>query len=79
MTHLDLATLAALEARHHPRLITPLGNDSLLRGVVPSGSIMVRDWGETASLGPLTLHVEPCHHWSARGMTDRSMALWALS
>ncbi|MDP2080693.1 MAG: MBL fold metallo-hydrolase [Pseudotabrizicola sp.] len=27
--------------------------------------------------GPLSVHFEPCHHWSARGMGDRSMALWA--
>ena len=35
------------------------------------------DWGDRHQVGPLTVHFEPCHHWSARGMGDRSMALWA--
>ena len=36
------------------------------------------DWGDTVSLPDGTaIHFEPCHHWSARGSSDRRMALWA--
>lgn len=75
--HLDIATLRALEAAHAPQVITPLGNDTILRATLPDMKITTGDWGHAAPLGPLTIHFEPCHHWSARGMGDRSMALWA--
>ncbi len=36
------------------------------------------DWGDAVEVMPgVTVHCEPCHHWSARGIGDRSMALWA--
>ncbi len=37
-----------------------------------------RTTGATASRSPsgVTVHVEPAHHWSARGTRDRRMALW---
>lgn len=75
--HLDLTTLASLHAAHQPQIITPLGNDAIIRGAIPDARISVGDWGHATPFGPLTVHFEPCHHWSARGMADRSMALWA--
>ncbi|NEX47887.1 MBL fold metallo-hydrolase [Pseudotabrizicola algicola] len=75
--HLDLTTLASLHAAHAPQIITPLGNDTIIRKAVPDARIAIGDWGHTTPFGPLTIHFEPCHHWSARGMGDRSMALWA--
>lgn len=75
--HLDLATLKALHRAHRPQIITPLGNDALVRSAVPDAAITVGDWGHKVQLGPLTVHFERCHHWSARGIGDRSMALWA--
>lgn len=75
--HLDLATLASLHAAHAPQILTPLGNDAIIRDALPDAQITTRDWGQSAPLGPLTVHFEPCHHWSARGTRDRSMALWA--
>ena len=36
------------------------------------------DWDATVDLGAgVAVHAEPSQHWSARGMTDRSHALWA--
>jgi L-ascorbate metabolism protein UlaG (beta-lactamase superfamily) len=36
------------------------------------------DWGDSIEANNgVTIHCEPCHHWSARGMGDRRMALWA--
>ena len=75
--HLDLTTLASLHAAHAPQIITPLGNDAIIRRAIPEARITVGDWGHVTPFGPLSVHFEPCHHWSARGMADRSMALWA--
>ena len=36
------------------------------------------DWDATVDLGDgMVVHAEPTQHWSARGATDRSHALWA--
>ena len=75
--HFDTATLARLVEAHAPRIVTPLGNDTLLRRHVPGADVTAHDWGEAVPFGPLTIHLDPCHHWSARGTRDRSMALWA--
>ena len=76
--HLDLGTLKALQNRHSPRIITPLGNDALIRKAAPKAEITVTDWGDRTRLdNGITIHTEPCHHWSARGSRDRRMALWA--
>ncbi len=73
--HLDLPTLHRLKAAHDPLVITPLGNDAILRGTGLRCAVL--DWGQSAEVGPLTTHAVPCHHWSARGLGDRSHALWA--
>jgi L-ascorbate metabolism protein UlaG (beta-lactamase superfamily) len=74
--HLDLATLARLKAAHDPLVITPLGNDAIVRAAVPGMRIEARDWCESVEVEGAVIHVEPAHHWSARGARDRSMALW---
>ncbi|PWV98299.1 L-ascorbate metabolism protein UlaG (beta-lactamase superfamily) [Hoeflea marina] len=75
--HLDVATLKRLQQAHDPLVITPLGNDAIVRSEVPGMRFATGDWGDVRHAGPLAVHFEPCHHWSARGMNDRSMALWA--
>lgn len=76
--HLDLGTLSALHARHAPHVVTPLGNDTIIRHVVPEARISVVDWGDRLDLDDgVVIHAEPCHHWSARRTSDRRMALWA--
>ncbi|WP_394691499.1 MBL fold metallo-hydrolase [Hoeflea sp.] len=75
--HLDLATLARLRQAHNPLVITPLGNDTIIKSHTPGMQVITGDWGQAVKSGPATIHFEPCHHWSARGMNDRSMALWA--
>lgn len=40
--------------------------------------LSAHDWGDRIDLGKdAAVHVEPVHHWSARGTRDRRMALWA--
>ncbi|MCX8999311.1 MBL fold metallo-hydrolase [Rhizobiaceae bacterium BDR2-2] len=76
--HLDLATLARLQARDRPMFVTPLGNDAIIRKELGDPRIEVVDWGAQTGIAPgVVLHCEPCHHWSARGLGDRRMALWA--
>lgn len=76
--HLDLQTLSRLGKRHTPQVVTPLGNDPLIRKAMPEAVISVMDWGDRIALSDgVSIDAEPCHHWSARGMNDRRMALWA--
>jgi L-ascorbate metabolism protein UlaG (beta-lactamase superfamily) len=76
--HLDLATLARLQQAHRPKIVTPLGNDTIIRRAIPDADITVVDWGDHIEVrGGVRIDAEPCHHWSARGMGDRRMALWA--
>jgi L-ascorbate metabolism protein UlaG (beta-lactamase superfamily) len=76
--HLDVATLRRLAAAHQPRVVTPLGNDTVIRQEVGQMAIDARDWGEVVELAPgVRVHVEPIRHWSARGLLDRRRALWA--
>ncbi len=75
--HLDLATLARLKKAHDPLVLTPLGNDAIIRTAVPGMRVSVHDWGERVQVGAdAVVHIEPAHHWSARGTRDRRMALW---
>lgn len=75
--HLDLATIGRLWRRDRPRIVAPLGNDTIIRSEDDGIAVESRDWGESVDLGAgVTAHVEPAYHWSARGMTDRRMALW---
>jgi L-ascorbate metabolism protein UlaG (beta-lactamase superfamily) len=76
--HMDVATLKRLAAAHGSRIVTPLGNDAILReGGVP-GRIDAHDWGDRVELSDrVAVHLEQALHWSARGMLDRLHALWA--
>ncbi|WP_137930392.1 MBL fold metallo-hydrolase [Mesorhizobium comanense] len=76
--HLDLATLRRLKAVHDPLVITPLGNDAIIAAAIPGMRLSAHDWGDRVETGNgVAIHVEPAHHWSARGARDRRMALWA--
>ncbi|WP_308915511.1 MBL fold metallo-hydrolase [Jannaschia sp. LMIT008] len=75
--HLDVETLRRLHARHAMPVVTPLGNDTIMRDAVPGIDARAHDWGDAAEVAGLTVRLTPCHHWSARGTRDRSAALWA--
>jgi L-ascorbate metabolism protein UlaG (beta-lactamase superfamily) len=76
--HMDVRSLSQLVARWKPRLIVPLGNDVILRNADASlGIASAHDWGDIIKLSDrVTITLEPTLHWSARGLSDRSMALW---
>jgi L-ascorbate metabolism protein UlaG (beta-lactamase superfamily) len=76
--HLDLPTLSRLAAAHRPRVITPLGNDAIMRSHDPAIAAEAHDWGDRVTLpGDASVTLVPVQHWSARGLTDRNKALWA--
>ena len=76
--HLDLATLRRLHDRDRPRLITPLGNDAIVRRAIPDIRATAGDWGERIEIGgDSAVTLVPANHWSARSTKDRRMALWA--
>jgi L-ascorbate metabolism protein UlaG (beta-lactamase superfamily) len=75
--HLDIATLKALHKRDAPLIVTPLGNDTIVRRHVRSARIVTGDWGERFQIAPAAeVHIVPATHWSSRGISDRRMALW---
>ena len=75
--HLDVATLSRLAASHRPRVITPLGNDTIMRRHDPAIAAEPYDWGDRIEFGPLAVTLMPMRHWSARHLFDRNKALWA--
>jgi len=75
--HLDVATLSRLARERPAPVLTPLGNDTILRRADKAIQAQTFDWGQHANVGPLKIHFEPTYHWSARGRSDRRMALWA--
>ncbi len=75
--HLDIETLALLHARDQPRMIMPLGNDSIVRSRIPDARAEAHDWNDRLTLSDkVMVTLVPSYHWSARGAFDRRMALW---
>jgi L-ascorbate metabolism protein UlaG (beta-lactamase superfamily) len=75
--HLDVVTLSRLAAGHRPRIITPLGNDTVMRNHDPAIAAEAFDWDHRVDLGAAAVTLVPTSHWSARNLSDRNMSLWA--
>jgi L-ascorbate metabolism protein UlaG (beta-lactamase superfamily) len=75
--HLDVATLSRLAAAHRPRIITPLGNDTIMRNHDAAIAAEGFDWDVRVNLGAAAVTLVPTSHWSARNLSDRNMSLWA--
>lgn len=75
--HLDIPTLSRLAAVHRPRILTPLGNDTILRNEAGLRAEAF-DWGQQTPLSErMAIAFVPTRHWSARSLTDRNLSLWA--
>jgi L-ascorbate metabolism protein UlaG (beta-lactamase superfamily) len=75
--HLDGPGLARLWQGFRPRILTPLGNDTIIRGYEPAAEVTALDWGEGVDLSErFRVQLEPAYHWSGRTPWDRRMALW---
>jgi L-ascorbate metabolism protein UlaG (beta-lactamase superfamily) len=76
--HLDLETLAQLDARDKPRTIVPLGNQALVSQAMPNSHVTEHDWGSKISIpNKGIIHVEPMVHSSGRSPFDQMHTLWA--
>ncbi len=75
--HMDLTTLSQLSRAHAPRVLTPLGNDAILRRYDRNIAAEAYDWGARVAISrDIVVWLTPAYHWSARGLGDRRMALW---
>jgi L-ascorbate metabolism protein UlaG (beta-lactamase superfamily) len=76
--HMDIATLRMLYARDAPVIVTTLGNKGYLeeRGIK---GVIETDWYETFDYfnKQLVITTVPAQHFSARGIRDRNVTLWA--
>jgi L-ascorbate metabolism protein UlaG (beta-lactamase superfamily) len=76
--HLDLSTLSRLAAANHPRVITPLGNETIICNHDPSIAAEGYDWDQRVTISDsIAVAPVPTRHWSARNLSDRNMSLWA--
>ncbi len=76
--HLDVRTLSRIAAAHRARVITPLGNDAIMRNFDPAIAAEGHDWGDRVQIsGGVAITLVAARHWSARSLSDRNMALWA--
>src|ERR1700674_2820008 len=73
--HCDLRTLRMLAERFDPLVITPLGNEALVRS---AGIRRVEelDWWQYAKTSALPIMLTPAQHFSARTPLNRNRALW---
>lgn len=74
--HLDLATLKRLWQRDRPRIVTSLGNDTILRSAGIDAAAL--DWAGRLEVAPgVEVVAARNHHWGSRWFTDRNRALWS--
>jgi L-ascorbate metabolism protein UlaG (beta-lactamase superfamily) len=76
--HLDVETLSRLTANHQARILTPLGNDAIMRAHDSAIIAEAFDWHQSVRVSEdIGVTFVPMHHWTARGVFDRNKALWA--
>ena len=79
--HLDMSTVRALAtsaAQRGARFVTGLGVGAHLeRWGVPIARITELDWGESVTVGSLTVTATPGRHFTGRGLLRGDRALWA--
>jgi L-ascorbate metabolism protein UlaG (beta-lactamase superfamily) len=76
--HLDVRTLSRIAAVHRARVITPLGNDVVMRNFDRTIAAEAYDWGDRVDIGSgMAVTLVASRHWSARNLSDRNRTLWA--
>ena len=74
--HLDQATLKRLWARDRPKIVTSLGNDSVIGQTGAEATAL--DWNGRLTIKPgVEVAVTRNHHWGSRWFSDRNRALWS--
>jgi L-ascorbate metabolism protein UlaG (beta-lactamase superfamily) len=76
--HLDIRTLSRIAGAHPARVITPLGNDVIMRNFDSAIVAEGYDWNDRVDVGRgIAVRLVPARHWTARNLSDRNTALWA--
>jgi L-ascorbate metabolism protein UlaG (beta-lactamase superfamily) len=76
--HMDVATLSAIATPHRARVITPLGNDAIMKAHDSTIAAEGHDWYQRVDLAPgFSVTQAPMRHWTARTLMDRNKALWS--
>ncbi len=74
--HMDLATIKRIWERDRPKIITSLGNDTIIAAT--GATVMAADWGGRFSIKPgVDVIVTRNHHWGSRWGSDKGRALWS--
>jgi L-ascorbate metabolism protein UlaG (beta-lactamase superfamily) len=75
--HLDIDTVTALARTQRSPFVVPLGVGAHLREWgIPEQRIVELDWGESRTIGELTLACTPARHFSGR-FISRNTTLWS--
>jgi L-ascorbate metabolism protein UlaG (beta-lactamase superfamily) len=75
--HMDIATLKRIVERDKSLILTPLGNDVILRRHGIKADIAVLDWDQIYKITPkVNIILTPAKHWSSRYGLDKNRALW---
>ncbi len=73
--HLDVGTLAALQARDAPTVVVGLGVGAQLRRLGMTDVVEI-DWDQSAYIGELEIIGQRTRHFGGRGLFDRNTQLW---
>ncbi|MDR2008170.1 MAG: MBL fold metallo-hydrolase [Alphaproteobacteria bacterium] len=74
--HFNNETLKKLYKRDNPLVITPAGNDYLLKKLNKNFRVAPLLWGESTTVGNVKITLTKAYHWSRRGLNDMNKALW---
>lgn len=75
--HMDTKTLVKLQKRDNSLVVTPLGNDYILKRKYKKSKIVTLDWEEHFQYNTNTIiYLEKAYHWSRRSLYDQNKALW---
>ncbi|MDR2337175.1 MAG: MBL fold metallo-hydrolase [Deltaproteobacteria bacterium] len=76
--HLDLPTLKKLWLRDNPKIITALGNDTIIKSINKNIQVAAYDWDDCIEVKQnFEICLTPAKHWSARKLFDKGKALWS--
>jgi L-ascorbate metabolism protein UlaG (beta-lactamase superfamily) len=74
--HMDLPTIKRIWERDHPKIVTSLGNDTII--ATTGARAEARDWGGRVAIKPgVDVIVTRNHHWGSRWGSDKGRALWS--
>lgn len=74
--HMDLDSLVAINQKDQPTFVVPLGNKKYLVDNNIHNVIELDWWQDYTTKKGSIITLVPMQHWSARGLFDRSEALW---